>query len=145
MSASGKIVQILGSVVDVEFPPGNLPFLYNDVVVERDIFRGYEAGKLPPHVKHLHLEVQSELGNNRVRCLAMGSTDGLMRGMPVVDSGAPITIPVGKSTLGRMFNVLGEPIDGGGPITVEARMPILRLAPPLAEQEPTGTMAETGD
>jgi F-type H+-transporting ATPase subunit beta len=144
VSANGKIVQILGSVVDVEFPPGNLPQLYNDVVVERDMFRGFEPGKMPENVKFLHLEVQSELGNNRVRCLAMGSTDGLRRGMGVSDTGAPITVPVGRATLGRMFNVLGEPIDGGGPIVVEHRSPILRLAPPLAEQEPTGTMAETG-
>ena len=144
MADKGKIVQILGSVVDVEFPAGSLPQLYNDITVERDVFRGFEEGKLPEHVKYLHMEVQSELGNNRVRCLAMGSTDGLKRGMPVTDTGAAISVPVGRSTLGRMFNVLGEPIDGGGPIEVTKRMPILRAAPPLAEQEPTTTVRETG-
>ncbi|CAN0484599.1 unnamed protein product, partial [Phaeothamnion confervicola] len=90
------------------------------------------------------MEVQSELGNNRVRCLSMGTTDGLRRGMPVEDSGAPITVPVGRATLGRVFNVLGETIDGGGPIEVTKKSPILRDAPPLSEQEPTSSVAETG-
>ena len=128
MAGIGKIVQILGSVVDAEFPAGELPQLYNDVKVEREVFRGYEEGNMPAHVKYLHMEVQSELGNNRVRCLAMGSTDGLRRGMGVIDTGAPISVPVGRSTLGRMFNVLGEPIDGGGPIEVTKTMRIFYLS-----------------
>lgn len=83
MAGTGSIVQILGSVVDVEFPPGQLPQLYNDIRVQREVFRGYEEGKVPDQYKWLHMEVQSELGNNRVRCLSMGTTDGLRRGMPV--------------------------------------------------------------
>ena len=144
MAGKGSIVQILGSVVDVEFPPGQLPQLYYDVRVEREVFRGLGEGNVPEHHKWLHMEVESELGNNRVRCLSMGTTDGLRRGMEVEDLGAPITVPVGRMTLGRVFNVLGETIDGLGPIKVDKTRPILRPAPPLSEQEPTNTVAETG-
>lgn len=144
MAGQGKIVQILGSVVDVEFPPGQLPKLYNDIKVAREVFRGYEEGQLPEQYKWLHMEVQSELGNNRVRCLSMGTTDGLRRGMAVEDTGAPITVPVGRAALGRVFNVLGEPIDNCGPVEAQKMSPILRPAPPLAEQEASNTVAETG-
>ncbi len=144
MAGQGSIVQIMGAVVDVEFAPGDLPRMFNDLRCEREVWRGYEPGNIPEHLKYLHLEVQTELGNNRVRCLSMGSTEGLRRGMKVQDTGAPITINVGRNTLGRMFNVLGEPIDGGGPVKVDKTMPILRESPTLAEQEPTTTIMETG-
>jgi F-type H+-transporting ATPase subunit beta len=143
----GKIVQVLGSVVDVEFPPGELPRLHNSVRVEREVFRGIseeEMKALPPEQRELYLEVMGELGNNRVRCLAMGSTDGLRRGMLCEDTGAPISVPVGRATLGRMFNVLGQPIDQQGPVETDKRYPILRDAPPLEEQEPTTEIFETG-
>ena len=141
---TGKIVQILGSVVDIEFPPGHLPNLYNAVVLKREVFRAFTGDDIPEYDRELYLEVMVELGNNRVRCLAMGTTDGLRRGMPVEDTGAPITVPVGDKTLGRMFNVLGRVIDGGEPVVTETRNPIIRNAPPLSEQTPTQKVNETG-
>ena len=141
---TGKIVQILGSVVDIEFPPGHLPKLYNAVIVKREVFRDYTGDDIPEYDRELYLEVMVELGNNRVRCLAMGTTDGLRRGMPVTDSGAPITVPVGPETLGRMFNVLGKVIDGGEQVEAKTRNPIIRSAPPLSEQSPTQVVNETG-
>ncbi|MCE7872291.1 F0F1 ATP synthase subunit beta [bacterium CPR1] len=145
MAGKGKIVQILGSVVDLEFLPGQLPNLYNAIRVPREVFRGYEPGvELPEDIKYLTLEVMGELGNNRVRTLAMGTTDGLRRGMEGEDTGSPISVPVGKETLGRMFNVLGDPIDGMGKVEIKERYPIHRGAPPLADQEPTAQIRETG-
>ena len=141
---TGKIVQILGSVVDIEFPPGHLPNLYNAVVAKREVFRAFTGDDIPEYDRELYLEVMVELGNNRVRCLAMGTTDGLRRGMPVNDTGAPITVPVGPETLGRMFNVLGRVIDGGKPVDTKLRLPIIRNAPPLSEQTPTQVVNETG-
>lgn len=141
---TGKIVQILGSVVDIEFPPGHLPNLYNAVVLKREVFRAFTGDDIPEYDRELYLEVMVELGNNRVRCLAMGTTDGLRRGMAVEDTGAPITVPVGNETLGRMFNVLGRVIDGGEQVETELRYPIIRNAPPLSEQTPTQTVNETG-
>ncbi|MGE0490373.1 MAG: F0F1 ATP synthase subunit beta [Vulcanimicrobiota bacterium] len=141
---TGEIVQILGSVVDIEFPPGALPNLYNAVKLDREVFRDAKGADIPESDRELYFEVMSELGNNRVRCLAMGTTDGLRRGTPCVDTGAPITVPVGRETLGRMFNVLGRPIDGGGPVTTKHSFPIIRQAPPLAEQTPTQVVNETG-
>lgn len=141
---TGKIVQILGSVVDIEFPPGHLPNLYNAVIVKREVFRDYTGDDIPEYDRELYLEVMVELGNNRVRCLAMGTTDGLRRGMPVEDTGAPITVPVGGETLGRMFNVLGRVIDGGEQVESKVRNPIIRNAPPLSEQSPTAVVNETG-
>jgi F-type H+-transporting ATPase subunit beta len=136
--AKGKVVQIIGSVVDLEFPPGELPTTYNSVQIRRDnpeMFHGEE---------HLVLEVQGELGNNQVRCLAMGVTDGLQRGMEAEDLGIPITVPVGKTTLGRVFNVLGKPIDKIGPVATDKFYPIHRPAPALEFQEPTTQLFETG-
>lgn len=141
---TGKIVQILGSVVDIEFPPGHLPKLYSAVVVKREVFRAFTGDDIPAYDRELYLEVMVELGNNRVRCLAMGTTDGLRRGMPVEDTGAPITVPVGPETLGRMFNVLGRVIDGGEQVETKTRFPIIRNAPPLSEQTPTARVNETG-
>lgn len=141
---TGKIVQILGSVVDIEFPAGHLPNLYNALICKREVFRDYTGDDIPEYDRELYLEVMVELGNNRVRCLAMGTTDGLRRGMPVEDSGAPITVPVGPETLGRMFNVLGRVIDGGEQVKTKDRFPIIRNAPPLSEQTPTQRVNETG-
>ncbi|MHB2016260.1 MAG: F0F1 ATP synthase subunit beta [Candidatus Xenobia bacterium] len=137
--AVGKIVQIIGSVMDIEFPPDGLPSLNNAIRIKRAA--GFEAQGLAPE---LYLEVAGELGNNRVRCLALGSTDGLWRGMEAEDTGAPISVPVGRQTLGRVFNVLGQPIDQMGPVTTEKTYPIHRPAPSLEEQEPTSKMLETG-
>lgn len=138
--AKGKIVQIIGSVVDVEFPPGHLPNLYNALKINREV-----AGQDVLHMEeHLVMEVEGELGNNRVRCLALGSTDGLRRGMEVEDTEESIRVPVGRETLGRVMNVMGEPIDKLGPIDAKKYYPIHRPAPPLEVQEPTTRMFETG-
>ncbi len=145
--ATGKVVQVLGSVVDVEFPPGQLPELYNAVRMEREVFRdqsGDEVKALPEATRYLSLEVMGELGNNRVRTLALGTTDGVRRGMTCEDTGSPIQIPVGKATLGRMFNVLGQAIDGLPQPRTETTYPIHRPAPSLEEQEPTTQVMETG-
>ncbi|WP_038039993.1 F0F1 ATP synthase subunit beta [Thermorudis peleae] len=131
--ATGRIVQIQGVVVDVEFPPGHLPEIYNALVVERE-------GQEP-----LVLEVQQHLGNDWVRAVAMSTTDGLRRGMPVRDTGGPIMVPVGPVTLGRIFNVVGEPIDEQGPIPPDAeRYPIHRPAPSFEEQSTEVEVFETG-
>jgi F-type H+-transporting ATPase subunit beta len=143
-AGNGEIVQILGSVVDMEFPPGSLPSLYSAIRVKREVFRAFGEDQIPEHDRWLTFEVMGELGNNRVRCLAMGTTDGLRRGMACEDTGAPITVPVGNETLGRMFNVLGRVIDGGEEIAVKERYPIHRKAPPLAEQGATHEVNETG-
>ena len=108
--STGKVIQVIGPVVDVEFPPGQLPNIYNALKVNQD--ENKAAGK--PAVR-LTLEVASHLGENRVRGIAMSSTDGLTRGMDVQDTGAAISVPVGRETLGRLLNVLGEPIDEKGP------------------------------
>lgn len=128
----GKVVQIMGPVVDIEFPSEELPEIYNAV----EIPRGNEKG--------LIVEVQHHIGENWVRCVAMGSTDGLRRGMRAIDTGGPITVPVGRATLGRLLNVLGEPIDGLGPIETDVRYPIHRPAPPFEEQETKPQFFETG-
>jgi len=130
--AKGKLVQIIGTVVDVEFPPEELPEVYNAVEIDAGDSRRIIA------------EVQQHLGNNWVRCLAMESTDGLSRGTAVVDSGAPITVPVGTRCLGRLFNVLGQPIDGLGEVQAEEQWPIHRPAPPFDERETTPQILETG-
>ncbi|MCJ7492472.1 MAG: F0F1 ATP synthase subunit beta [Dehalococcoidia bacterium] len=129
--AKGKVVQIIGTVVDVEFPPDELPQIYNAVEIEMG------DGKLVA-------EVQQHLGNNWVRCLAMGTTDGLGRGAVAVDAGQPITIPVGHETLGRLFNIVGEPIDNLGTVETKERSPIHRTPPSFEEQATTVQMLETG-
>ncbi|HUS82559.1 MAG TPA: F0F1 ATP synthase subunit beta [Dehalococcoidia bacterium] len=129
--ATGKVVQIIGTVVDVEFPPDELPEIYNAVEIEMG------GGKLVA-------EVQQHLGNNWVRCLAMGTTDGLGRGAEAVDTGQAITVPVGHETLGRLFNIVGEPIDNLGPVETKERMPIHRPPPAFDEQATTVQMLETG-
>ncbi len=130
--ATGRIVQILGAVVDVEFPAEQLPKIYEALKVLRD-------DDAP-----LVLEVQKHLGDNWVRCVAMGATDGLKRGMEVEATGAPISVPVGEASLGRIFNVLGEPVDGGGPVKAKQYYPIHRPAPPFEEQSTSVEVFETG-
>jgi F-type H+-transporting ATPase subunit beta len=127
--SSGKIVQIIGAVVDVEFPRETLPKVYDALNVEA-------AG--------LVLEVQQQLGDGVVRTIAMGSTDGLQRGLSATNTGAPISVPVGKATLGRIMNVLGDPIDEKGPIGEEARWAIHRKAPSFQDQAATNELLETG-
>jgi len=127
VGVDGKVVQVIGSTFDAEFPEGHLPSIYNALRLESD----YKGVKI-----HLTGEVQQHLGGNRVRCVALGSTDGLVRGMKAHDTGAPVTIPVGEATLGRVFNLLGEPIDGGAPVTAQETRPIHREPPALAELSP---------
>ncbi|MFN2176726.1 MAG: F0F1 ATP synthase subunit beta [Anaerolineales bacterium] len=128
----GQVVQILGGVVDVEFPPDHLPEIYDAIEIPRD------SGT------PLVLEVQKHLGNNWVRTVAMDSTDGLQRGKPAFAKGTPIQVPVGQEALGRVFNVLGEPVDGKGPVEAEIYYPIHRLAPSFEEQSTRVEVFETG-
>jgi F-type H+-transporting ATPase subunit beta len=129
--AKGKVAQVIGTVVDIEFPPDELPALYNAIDIPRD------GGKLV-------LEVQGHIGNNWVRCLALSPTEGLERGVEAIDAGAPIKVPVGRATLGRLFNVLGEPLDNLGEVKAEEHWSVHRAPPPLDEQETTTQMLETG-
>jgi F-type H+-transporting ATPase subunit beta len=131
----GHIVQVIGSTFDAEFDEANLPGIYNAVTIDSD-HKGVEI--------HLTGEVQQHLGGNRVRCVALGSTDGLMRGMKVVDTGKPVAVPVGKEVLGRVFNLLGEPVDGLGPIHATEFRPIHRPAPKFEELSPKTELFETG-
>jgi F-type H+-transporting ATPase subunit beta len=131
-AAIGRVIQITGPVVDIEFPAGQLPGIYNAVEIQRE-------GQEP-----LTCEVQQHLGNNWVRAVAMTTTDGLARGVDVVDTGAPITVPVGDSTLGRVFDVLGHPIDGKGPVEAEVHLPIHREPPAFDQQSTEIEVFETG-
>jgi F-type H+-transporting ATPase subunit beta len=133
----GHIVQITGAVIDVAFPPGELPEIYTALEVMRD---GNGSGDQP----NLVLEVQQHLGDDWVRCVAMDSTEGLKRGMPVLDTGGPITAPVGEGTLGRIFNVLGRPVDNKGPVAADTYYPIHRPAPSFEEQVTQVEVFETG-
>jgi F-type H+-transporting ATPase subunit beta len=131
-SATGRVIQITGPVVDIEFPAGQLPGIYNAVEIVRE-------GLAP-----LTCEVQQHLGNNWVRAVAMTTTDGLARGTSVVDTGAPITVPVGEVTLGRVFDVLGHPIDGKGPVDQAHMLPIHRRPPSFEDQTTEVEVFETG-
>src|SRR5438309_579374 len=111
----GSIVQVIGSTFDVEFEEGHLPAIYNALKIDED-FKGVKL--------KITGEVQQHLGGNRVRAVALGSTEGLYRGMKVLDSGSPVRVPVGLETLGRVFNLLGDPIDGRGPVEVKESRPI---------------------
>ena len=136
----GKIVQVIGPVVDVEFEPGMLPGIYNAVLIRtEDQPEGLKSGNF-----NLTLEALQHLGNNRVRCVAMDATDGLQRGMVAADTGEAISVPVGEETLGRMFNVIGEAIDGKEAPKTEKRYPIHRHAPSFEAQNPTTEILETG-
>ena len=127
--SSGKIVQIIGAVIDVEFPRGSVPKVYDALIVDDT---------------NLTLEVQQQLGDGVVRSIAMGPSDGLTRSMDVTDTGAPVSVPVGTATLGRIMNVLGEPIDHGGDVATEERAPIHRKAPTYEEQAGATELLETG-
>ncbi|PYM08166.1 MAG: F0F1 ATP synthase subunit beta [Candidatus Rokuibacteriota bacterium] len=135
----GKIVQVVGPVVDVEFEPGKLPGIYNALEVQ-----GIENTDIFSYSQRLVLEVAQHLGESRVRAVAMAATDGLTRGTLVTDTGAPITIPVGKETLGRILNIIGEPVDKGPAIEARKFYPIHRPAPPFLEQSTKVEMFETG-
>src|SRR5437870_807894 len=141
--ANGQVVQVKGPVVDVEFPDEHIPAIYNALEVDFGGEAAAEHSRVtegaatvtgqggPNGHARLVLEVQQQLGNNWVRTVAMGPTDGVQRGMAVRDTGGPITVPVGEKTLGRLFNVLGDPIDNKGPIDSSVpRLPIHRPAPP---------------
>ena len=132
VESSGRLVQVFGGVVDVVFPEGDLPELYEGLELER-------AGQ-PPVI----LEVQKQLVDNWVRCIAMASTDGLVRGLPVRRTYAPIKVPVGPATLGRIFNVLGQPVDNLGPVEANTFYPIHRTAPEFANQSTKVEVFETG-
>lgn len=131
--AKGILKQVIGPTVDVEFPPNELPNILNAIKIE-DKERNI----------NLTAEVAMQLGENRVRCIALSSTDGLIRGMEAVDTGAPISVPVGKETLGRLFNLLGDPIDEGPSLESVKKMPIHHAAPSLEEQETKTSILETG-
>ncbi len=133
----GRVVQVIGNVVDVEFSTGQLPAIFNAlrIVDEKEL----SAEKL-----EITVEVQQHLGENRVRTVAMQPTEGLVRGMKALDTGAPITVPVGRETLGRVINVLGEPVDNMGPVKADKRYPIHRPAPEFTQQSTKLEMFETG-
>lgn len=127
----GYVTQIIGPVLDVVFPAGNLPKIYNAVIVTNGDNK-------------IVCEVQQLLGDNKIRAVAMSATDGLKRGIEVKDTGAPISVPVGQSTLGRIFNILGEPVDNLGPVDTTNTLPIHRDAPKFTELETTPSIFETG-
>lgn len=129
----GKVVQIIGPVVDISFAEGKLPTIYNSLKLTD-----------PKNKKIITLEVAQHLGNNTIRAISLASTDGLIRGMEVIDTGAPITIPVGRPALGRIFNLLGETIDGQGDVKTDMNYPIHRHPPTLAEQSTEIEVFETG-
>ncbi|MCA9000023.1 MAG: F0F1 ATP synthase subunit beta, partial [Planctomycetaceae bacterium] len=131
----GHVTQIIGSTFDAEFSEQNLPEIFNAIKVQSE----HKGVKLD-----VTGEVQQHLGGGRVRCVALGSTEGMIRGMEVVDTGAPVSIPVGKETLGRVFNLLGEPIDGRGPVETEEKWPIHRPAPKLQDLSTKTEVFETG-
>jgi F-type H+/Na+-transporting ATPase subunit beta len=135
MAANGVVSQVIGSTFDAEFPEDHLPAIYNAVKVNAET-RGIKI--------NLTGEVQQHLGGGKVRAIALGSTDGLARGMEVLDTGAPVSVPVGIETLGRVFNMLGEPIDKKGPVDVKATRPIHQPPPLFKNLEPKTKMFETG-
>jgi F-type H+-transporting ATPase subunit beta len=133
----GRVIQIAGPAVDVQFSEAGLPPIYQAVKVVSD-------GFTVPEPINVILEVQQHLGEGRARCVAMEATDGMVRGMKAIDQGGPISVPVGPGTLGRIMNVIGEPVDELGPIEHKERLPIHRLAPAFDEQATTAEMFETG-
>lgn len=137
----GIVKEVMGAVVDIEFPPGQLPDIYNALTIKSADQDTEEARSLNID---LTLEVMQHLGNDTVRTVALSATDGLQRGVKAVDTGAPITINVGDETLGRMFNVIGSPIDGKPPVETTTKYPIHRPAPSFEDLEPSTEMLETG-
>jgi F-type H+-transporting ATPase subunit beta len=154
--ATGKVIQITGPVIDVEFPPGDLPDIYNALEIKRppqarrsasdaagSDGKGAKSGS-DGDADTLVVEVQQHLGNNWVRTVAMSTTDGLSRGLEAVDTGQPISVPVGEVTLGRVFDVLGQPIDGKGAVKAKETLPIHREAPAFEDMETEAQVFETG-
>ncbi len=135
-TSNGYVTQIIGPVVDVKFPGGSMPSIYNALTIARKDGSGQDTT--------ITCEVQQLLGDNQVRAVAMSSTDGLIRGMEVIDTGGNIRVPVGTATLGRIFNVLGEPVDNRGPVNATEFFPIHRSAPKLTELETKPSVFETG-
>jgi F-type H+-transporting ATPase subunit beta len=139
--ATGKVIQITGPVIDVEFPPGELPAIYSALEIKRP---DADLAKDEGEDQTLVVEVQQHLGNNWVRAVAMSSTDGLARGLEATDTGAPISVPVGEATLGRVFDVLGHPIDGKGAVKSKTTLPIHRDPPAFDQMETEAQIFETG-
>jgi F-type H+/Na+-transporting ATPase subunit beta len=137
MSNEGKVIQVIGPVIDVGFEEANLPPIYQALRIVSD---GFEV----PTPLNLTIEVQQHLGEGRCRCVAMEPTEGIIRGMTVIDTGLPITVPVGPSTLGRVINVIGQPVDKLGPITTSTQYPIHRHAPTFQDQSTDLEMFVTG-
>src|SRR5438045_114735 len=135
--ATGRVIQIIGPAVDIEFEEGHLPAIYNAIRIVDD----GEFGKVKIDVV---VEVANHIGEGQVRCVAMKPTDGMVRGMKAIDSGAPITVPVGRETLGRILNVLGEPVDNMGPVNAKDHWGIHREAPRFEDQSTSIEMFETG-
>ena len=135
--AQGTIVQSIGAVIDIEFPREHLPNIYDALILE-------DSGQSSLIEKGLTFEVEQQLGDGVVRCIALGSSDGLRRGMKVKGTGAPISVPVGKGTLGRIMDVLGRPIDEVGPIRSNDRRSIHQVAPKFDELSPSVELLETG-
>ena len=142
----GKIIQVIGPVLDIEFPSGDLPEIYNAVKIMGEKERGHGGPNKDTTDNKIDLvvEVIHQLGDNRVRCVAMSSTDGLVRGMKAIDTGESISVPVGEEVLGRIFNVLGETIDKKGELKTGKRLPIHRQAPPFEELKTASEVFETG-
>ena len=138
--ATGKVVQVIGPVVDVEFEPNQLPPITNALAIKKETDGSGDAASQ----NDLIVEVAQHLGNNVVRCISMGSTDGLMRGIDANDTGAPITVPVGEATLGRLFDVLGNVLDSGGEVKTEQKFSIHRPSPRFEDLNPTVEPFETG-
>ncbi|RLA93391.1 MAG: F0F1 ATP synthase subunit beta, partial [Deltaproteobacteria bacterium] len=132
----GRIIQVIGPVIDVEFPEGELPAIYNAVKITNPRISDKEW--------NLTAEVAQHIGERVVRCIAMDTTDGLVRGMKVIDTGAPIAMPVGREVLGRLLNVIGEPIDEMGPVEAKKYYPIHRPAPAFLDQNVKIEIFETG-
>lgn len=137
--AEGKIIQIIGPVIDIEFPAGKLPPIYNALQIKATL---KEVD--PPKEVDIIVEVEQHLGQNAVRCVSMKPTEGLVRGMKAVDTGKPISMPVGPGTLGRILNVIGDPVDNAGPVDATDYYPIHRPAPAFDEQSTAEEMFETG-
>src|SRR6478752_2190641 len=133
----GKVIQISGPAVDVQFEEKTMPPIYQALKVVSDGFN-------VPTPINVILEVEQHLGEGRVRCVAMEATDGMVRGMKAIDQGGPISAPVGRGTLGRVMNVIGEPVDNLGPIACKVSRPIHRQAPAFDEQSTRDEMFETG-
>src|SRR5471030_3256577 len=136
LQKTGKVTQVIGPVVDVEFPPGALPEIYTALTLSN--------ASISAEPENLVIEVAQHLGENTARCIAMDATEGLIRGQKVTSTGEPITVPVGKEVLGRIINVVGNPVDEKGPIKATRRMPIHRAPPLFVDQDVRVLAFETG-